>query len=450
MERRSAVPESAFAKELRSFQTGGVTFSDLRAQLHLHLASGASPKALADVLRAREAVEPLPGDIREELMQYLEVPSDGGDAATPIEDSEATTIILGESAASTDDPPPASARSRSLVAGDLLAGRFRLQALVGEGGMSRVFKATDSTPADEYSLAQFIAVKVLARPFNEDAESFAKLQQDVRQLRGLSHPNIVRLFGCYRDDTLIFVTLEFLEGESLYSKLVRASAARLGTGLEGNEARRIIAAVAAALQYAHEHQVVHGDLKPGNVIVDPHGAVKVIDFGMANWIARPRSALERRETINVKVAVTPRYASPQLMARQKPAAGDDVYALACLSYELLTGLHPFDDGSGATTARFPPPRRAGLTVAEHAAIVHGLERDRGNRTATVTQFVQEFAPPKRALAGRVMRIRWACWASWAGWAAAALLAVLAASLWLARPHAPAPMPAPAHARHDSG
>ena len=133
-----------------------------------------------------------------------------------------------------------------------------------------------------------------------------------------------------------------------------------------------------------------------------------------------------------------------LSRRQKPEAADDVYALACLSYELLSGLHPFDDGSGATTAKFPPPRRAGMTAVEHAAIVHGLQRDRDNRTATVTQFIDEFAPPRRVRAAG---------ARGAAWAAAAVLAVLAAVMWFVRHPSPVAVPAAradAHPKRPTG
>src|SRR6202011_4755424 len=124
---------------------------------------------------------------------------------------------------------------------------------------------------------------------------------------------------------------------------------------------------------------------------------KVIDFEIAGWVARPKTALERREAALRKMApaVTPSYASPQLMARQKPEPADDVYALACLAYELLTGTHPFDAGVGAQSLKFPPLHRAELSALQYSALVHGLQPDRNNRTPTVRQFVAEFSAPER-------------------------------------------------------
>jgi formylglycine-generating enzyme len=286
-----------------------------------------------------------------------------------------TPVPLGEGAA-----------QDSVAVGDVLADRYRLVALIGEGGMSRVYKATDSGVTTRASLDAFIAVKVLTRPINDDSGSFSSFRDEVHKLRGLAHPNIVRIFDCDRDGSTVFITMEYLAGPSLYTKLHGGAAA--GTprsGLDRDEARSMILAIAAALDYAHRSGVVHGDLKPGNVIAIGRGEIKVIDFEIASWVAR---------------SLTPQYASPQLMARQKPEPADDVYALACLAYELLTGTHPFDAGAGAQSLKFPPPRRTGLSLPQYSALVHGLQRDKSNRTPTVKQFVAEFSAPERGGAGK--------------------------------------------------
>jgi len=289
----------------------------------------------------------------------------------------------------------------SVAVGDVLLDRYRLVALIGEGGMSRVFKATDLGKTTPASPDASIAVKVLTRPINEDFGSFASFRKEVQKLRGLTHPNIVRIFDCDRDGSIVFITMEYLAGPSLYTKLRSGAAAgKSPPGLGGDEAKYMILAVADALDYAHRNGVVHGDLKPGNVIVLNRGETKVIDFDMARWVARPETGLEQGEASQQKTspAVTPSYASPQLMARQKPEPADDVYALACLAYELLTGTHPFDAGAGAQSLKFPPPRRAELSAPQYSALVHGLQPDRSNRTPTVGQFVAEFSAPERPAA----------------------------------------------------
>ena len=329
-------------------------------------------------------------------MESKTLPSGSALAADPHLPAEAPTIILGDPDVG-EKSAPVPAEVAHAAVGDVLGGRFELVELIGEGGMSRVYKAVDAQ-RDQAAANDYIAVKVLARPFSEDTSAFAILQEEILKLRTLAHPNIVRLLSCDRDDSTVFITMEYLVGRSLYARLhSRTLIAGSASGIDRNDAQSIIMAVAGALEYAHQHLIVHGDLKPGNVIITEVGEIKVIDFGVASWSLRPRTALERREAAQRQtvLAVTPRYASPQLMARHKPETTDDIYALACLAYELMTGTHPFDDGTGTQTLTFPPPLRSGLTPPQYSAITRGLEFEKRNRTPTVRQFLDEFAAPVR-------------------------------------------------------
>src|SRR6202165_3519876 len=249
---------------------------------------------------------------------------------------------------------------------------------------------------------------------------------------------MVRISACDRDGSPVFITMEYLAAPSLYTQLHSGAAiGKLLPGLDGEEACSTILAIADALDYAHRKGIVHGDLKPGNVIVTGRGEIKVIDFEIAGWVARPKTALERQEAALRKMspAVTPLYASPQLMARQKPEPADDVYALACLAYELLTGAHPFDSGTGAQSLKFPPRRRPGLSTPQYAALVHALQRDRNNRTPTVKQFVDEFSAPVRGGGGKSGAITRAI-----GMSAAVLVAAVVA--WFFAHRAPVPTQVP--------
>jgi formylglycine-generating enzyme required for sulfatase activity len=304
----------------------------------------------------------------------------------------------------------------SIDVGSVLAARYQLIELIDEGGMSRVYKGVDlkARTADAGVEPVPIAVKVLTQPFIGTADRFAALSAQVGRWRRLVHPNIVRVFDCERDGAVVFITMEYLAGETVYSKLHRTRADGSLAPLDGQESRRIIASVARALDYAHQRGVVHGDIKPGNVIVTERLEVKVIDFGMARWLARPNASYQGVQ-YTAASAATPRYASPQLLAGEEPKRSDDVFGLACFAYEILTGVHPFEVAAGARTFELPPPQRPTLTAGEYQALVRALQMERGHRTATIREFTREFAgPPRRSLA--------ALWPLWGGGAALAVLA----------------------------
>jgi formylglycine-generating enzyme required for sulfatase activity len=316
----------------------------------------------------------------------------------------------------------------AIDAGTVLAGRYRLTELIGEGGMSRVYKALDQQSETPGAVPPVTAIKVLTRPFAEPGARFAALCTQVHRWRRLVHPNIVRLFDCERDGSIAFIIMEYLPGESTYAKLHRRAVGS-PVPLDAAEARLIVATVANALEYAHGKGVVHGDLKPGNIMVTPEFGIKVIDFGMARWLARP-GAPDLGATSAFEA--TPIYASPQLMAGEGPSPSDDVFGLACVAYELLTGVHPFDGETRTRTLELSPPQRPGVTPSEYAALVHALQTERDRRTATIRQFMTEFAPPPH----RSSKSRWPLYI---GAAAAAIVGIY---LWSQRKHAAPPPPPP--------
>ena len=389
-----AVPLPAFDLALRSLQSGAITYRVFLTEVNRLLASGTLPADLLAQLTQHELAAPLPERSQKALQVFIETwPLQSPDAAVAasltgesVVPSEAETIIL-------DDGKPDAANDAALPAdgglafapGDVLVERFELVKLIGEGGMSRVYQALDLlAPQPE---AQFVALKILLRPIAEDSDVFIALRQEIDKLRGLSHPNIVRLLDCHHQRSVAFITMELIDGASLYAALRAGNSPdRLG----------LIRQIAAALQYAHEHDVVHGDLKPGNVMLTA-GDLKVIDFGIAALVSRPQTALERREAAQTRnaLAVTPRYASPQLMARNAPTPADDVYALACLTYEVMTGVHPFDLGVEGQPLTFPPAALPGLNPAQYSAIVSGLQFERQNRTSSIREFITDFERPER-------------------------------------------------------
>ncbi len=222
--------------------------------------------------------------------------------------------------------------------GVVLQGRFELIELIGEGGMSRVYKALDRRRAEARSQNPYLAVKLLTVPFEDPIGALQLLEREAHKLQSLTHPNIVRVIDVDRDHRTVFMTMELLSGESLLSKLRRA--APVG-GMPHEQVQDIVAGIASALEFAHGYGIVHGDLKPGNVFVTEDGETKVIDFGIARFLGRPSdgdSPTHDWETIN---ALTPPYASPEMIEGMEPDPRDDIYALACIAHEMLTGRTPF-------------------------------------------------------------------------------------------------------------
>ncbi len=392
------MPISAFAHALRAFQSGDLTQDELSWEIDRQLAiEKASPVALMEILRVQQVAEPLASDAHDTIMSHLEEwPRD-------------PTIVTGLRS------PQRVARSPRAGVGDILQGRFSLVALIGEGGMSRVFKAIDLRRVEAAAPDPYVAVKVLTEPFSDYFGSIVALQREAHKLQSLSHPNIVRVIDCDRDGHTVFMTMEYLAGESLQKRL----RARAAAGLDEAAALALIAGVGSALEFAHRNGIVHGDLKPGNIILTERGP-KVIDFGMARFIARPGDAPRvEPPSQSTPKAVTPRYASPEMVAGRDPEPADDVYALACIAYETLTGRHPFGRKSDpqARDPRALPPRPDNMPRHRYTALIRALAFDRKHRTASVRQFLEQLLGTRRA----VLAKRWA-------WFAAAAVAALALAL----------------------
>lgn len=301
------------------------------------------------------------------------------------EDNETKTVFRdGRAAANTTHLPPV---------GSVLVGRFQLEEMIGVGGMSCVYKAVDLRRIEARSKNPFLAVKVLTVPFDHYSDSMQALEREAHKLQSLSHPNIVRVIDIDRDDETVFMTMEYLSGASLQTRLASAddnSCTRQATD-------RIITSIANALEFAHRSGIVHGDLKPGNVIITAADDVKVIDFGIARFLAHHQDGGD----VEVLNALTPPYASPEMLEQQVADPRDDVYALACIAHELLTGLHPFGRMSSldARAVGAKLGHHARLTPHQYTAIARGLSFERERRTASARAFIDEFCgKPKRPAA----------------------------------------------------
>ena len=260
-----------------------------------------------------------------------------------------------------------------LVIGQLIGGRYRIEREIGEGGMGVVYLA-----ADEQVPGERFAIKVLKEELHPEA--LALLREEVRKTRKLSHPHIVDVHSVNVDGQRLYVLMEFLEGKSLDVLL----AEEFGRGMSFSRAWPIIEDVAAALGNAHDHNVIHSDIKPANVFVTTAGRTKLLDFGIARVARGP--LLQGREGPR---ALTPAYASCEMLEGKEADRRDDIYSFACVIYEMLSGDRPFGEFSAleARKASTQVPPLQGLSKEQNKALAKALLFERNGRTASVEQLL---------------------------------------------------------------
>src|SRR5438034_47079 len=214
--------------------------------------------------------------------------------------------------------------------------------------------------AEDTILHRPVAVKVLSDALGHDAKFVERFRREARAAAGLSHQNVAGVYDYGEDGDTPFIVMELIDGETLAQRL------HLLGSLSPEEAARIAAGVAAALQAAHDAGIVHRDVKPGNVMLTPKDEVKVMDFGIAaaTWAAPI--------TATGATMGTASYISPEQASGERATPASDVYALGCVLYEMLTGRPPFTGDSPVSVAsahvhEIPVPVRP---LAPH--VPHGL------------------------------------------------------------------------------
>jgi serine/threonine protein kinase len=237
-------------------------------------------------------------------------------------------------------------------------------------------------------------VKVLSKDFQANPDSFIALQRESKKAQQLAHPNIVTVYDFDRDGPNVFMTMELLEGEPLDQLIRRLRPATLPT----EHALSIIEQMARALAYAHSKSIVHSDFKPGNVFLTSKSVVKVMDFGIARAAKSTDRSAEDATIFDPGSlgALTPTYASCEMLEYGAPDPRDDIYGLSVVAYELLAANHPFDR-KPATFARdqaLKPKRPKELSREIWNAISHGLEFERERRTRNAIQFLKEMSGPR--------------------------------------------------------
>jgi serine/threonine-protein kinase len=209
-------------------------------------------------------------------------------------------------------------------------GRFTVEALLGRGGMGEVYKAFDPT------LQRIVAVKTV-RPDIDRPEYLDRLMREAQAGARLSHPNIVTVYEAGQIDGVVYIAMEYLQGENLSQLLEKKD-----LSFEGKI--RILEQVLGALHHAHLLDVVHRDVKPSNIHIQPDGAVKLVDFGLARMLTADTL------TASGNVLGTPHYASPEQLKGEEIDRRTDIYSTGVMAYEMLSGRRPFEPDNSSISS----------------------------------------------------------------------------------------------------
>lgn len=228
----------------------------------------------------------------------------------------------------------------------LVADRYRLHVCIGRGGMGEVWQATDEV------LGRPVAVKLMLAQ-STDPSAGDRFRLEAQTAARLSHPHVVGVFDFGTWDGKLFLVMELVEGDSL------AGSPSDPLILPAERVAVVAAHAAAGLAAAHRQGVVHRDIKPGNLLVDAEGTVKLADFGIARFVDDPSAGL----TTTGQIVGTGLYLAPERALGQPASSASDVYSLGCVLYQLLTGRPPFRADTATAllyqhidTAPVPPGR----------------------------------------------------------------------------------------------
>jgi serine/threonine protein kinase len=280
-------------------------------------------------------------------------------------------------------PSAPAAAASDVLTKRVLRERYELLSVLARGASSTVYKALDRHRANLAESARYVAIKVLNTNYDNRAQALAELESEFHQAQSLSHPNIGSVFDLDKDSGTYFVVMELLEGDLLANVLRKLDSRPMAR----QYALGLINSIGSALAYAHRREIAHGDLKPRNIMITSDGEVRVLEFGFAR--ARSLQSGEIDGAHDGVAIGTPAYASSERVHGFEPDPSDDVYSLACIAYELLSGRHPYG-GRSALLARAhgkKAQRVPGLTHRQWHALQRALAWDRADRKIDVADLM---------------------------------------------------------------
>ena len=261
--------------------------------------------------------------------------------------------------------------------GRVFNGRYRITERIGIGGMAEVYKAQDQT------LGRMVAVKVMLPQYAADPEFAARFKQEAASAANLQSPFIVNVYDWGQDDGTYFIVMEYVRGTDLKSAILQRGA------INQRKVAEIGSQVCQALSVAHNQDIIHRDVKPQNIMVQPDGNVKVMDFG----IARAKNSTKSQTS---SVLGTAHYISPEQAQGKELTGASDMYSLGCVLYEAATGQLPFDGPDAVSVAMkqvqeqpVPPSQvKPDISPDLEAIIMKAMDKDPYNRFQTARDMKQ--------------------------------------------------------------
>jgi serine/threonine protein kinase len=268
--------------------------------------------------------------------------------------------------------------------------RYKIDALLGQGGMSAVYKASDP------NLKRVVAIKLIHEHLSGDQQFVNRFEEEAAAVAQLRHPNIVQVYDFSHDEDTYYMVLEFIPGESLNDRLKRLNQAKRYLSI--SEALRILSQVCDAVDYAHKRGLVHRDIKPANVMLDVHGQAILMDFGIVKILGG------EKHTATGAVLGTAFYMSPEQVRGEAAEPRSDIYALGVTLFEMLSGNPPFQADSVMTVLMMhltdPVPDLRSLRSDVPAEVVAIIEKAMAKDARGRYQTAAEMAAAMRLVLAR--------------------------------------------------
>ncbi len=276
---------------------------------------------------------------------------------------------------------------KELTTGSTFAGRYQIIEELGKGGMGKVFKVFDT------KIKEKIALKLIKPEIASDKETIERFSNELRFARKIRHKNVCQMFDLGEAEGTHFITMEYVPGEDL-KNMIRMSKS-MSVGAAVNIARQ----VCEGLAEAHRLGVVHRDLKPGNIMIDREGDVRIMDFGVA------RTLKEKGVTGAGMTVGTPEYMSPEQVEGQEVDEKSDLYSLGIILYEMVTGRRPFEGHTALSVAlkqktempRNPRELNAQVPEALSRLILKCLEKDKRKRYQAAEEILAELVQVEKGI-----------------------------------------------------